>query len=64
MNIAYSAATISGQKIKHIGIQKYVGRIKESLRIVRRHSSFYIGLYSHNWVNFMENSYELVTELT
>ncbi|MCC5609893.1 IS4 family transposase [Nostoc sp. CHAB 5834] len=63
ISLAYTAATISGQKIKRMGVQKYVGRIKESKRIVRRHSSFYIGLYGHNWVNFMENSYELVTEL-
>ncbi|RCJ41007.1 hypothetical protein A6769_39120 [Nostoc punctiforme NIES-2108] len=63
ISLAYTAATISGQKIKRMGVQKYVGRIKESLRIVRRHSSFYIGLYGDNWVNFMENSYELVTEL-
>ena len=81
ISLAYTAATISGQKIKRIGIQKYVGRIKEFLRTVRRHSSFYIGLYGEtalregfppqatanpkgsNWVNFMENSYELVAEL-
>ncbi len=63
ISLAYTAATISGQKIKRMGVQKYVGRIKESLRIFRRHSSFYIGLYGDNWVNFMENSYELVTEL-
>ena len=63
ISLAYTAATISGQKIKRMGVQKYVGRIKESLRIVRRHSSFYIGLYGDNWINFMENSYELVTEL-
>ncbi len=63
ISLAYTAATISGQKIKRMGVQKYVGRIKESKRIVRRHSSFYIGLYGHNWVNFIENSYDLVTEL-
>ncbi|MFW9259051.1 IS4 family transposase [Nostoc sp. CALU 546] len=63
ISLAYTSATISGQKIKRMGVQKYVGRIKESGRIVRRHSSFYIGLYGDNWVNFMENSYELVTEL-
>ncbi len=63
ISLAYTSATISGQKIKRIGVQKYVGRIKESKRTVRRHSSFYIGLYDHNWVNFMENSYELVAEL-
>ncbi|MBH8562428.1 IS4 family transposase [Nostoc sp. CENA67] len=63
ISLAYTAATISGQKIKRMGIQKYVGRIKESLRTIRRHSSFYIGLYGQNWVNFMENSYDLVAEL-
>jgi hypothetical protein len=63
ISLAYTPATISGQKIKHMGVQKYVGRIKEFLRIARRHSSFYIGLYGDNWINFMENSYELVTEL-
>lgn len=63
ISLAYTAATISGQKIKRMGVQKYVGRIKESLRTVRRHSSFYIGLYGHNWVNFTESCYELVAEL-
>ncbi|MEH2188845.1 MAG: IS4 family transposase [Nostoc sp.] len=63
ISLAYTSATISGQKIKRMGVQKYVGRIKELGRTVRRHSSFYIGLYGANWVNFMENSYELVSEL-
>lgn len=63
ISLAYTAATISGQKVKRMGVQKYVGRIKELGRTVRRHSSFYIGLYGANWVNFMENSYELVAEL-
>lgn len=63
ISLAYTAATISGQKIKRMGVQKYVGRIKESGRTIRRHSSFYIGLYGSNWVDFMENYYELVAEL-
>lgn len=42
---AYSMATFKGQKIKQIGVQKYVGRVKERRRLPRRHSSFYIGLY-------------------
>lgn len=61
--IAYSSTTMQGQKIKRMGVQKYVGRIKEFGRLERRHSSFYIGLYGHNWVNFMETCWELVTEL-
>ncbi|BAZ37324.1 transposase [Calothrix sp. NIES-4101] len=61
--IAYTSATIQGQEIKRKGIQKYVGRVKEYGRTQRRHSSFYIGLYGNNWVNFMEPCIELVTEL-
>jgi hypothetical protein len=61
--IAYTCATISGQKIKRQGVQKYVGRVKEYGRIERRHSSFYIGLYGQTWVNFMPNCWELVIEL-
>ena len=61
--IAYTSATIQGQQIKRQGIQKYVGRIKESGRIERRHSSFYIGLYGQTWVDFMGNCWELVMEL-
>ena len=61
--LAYSSATFKGQKIKNIGVQKYVGRVKESGRETRRHSSFYIGLYGQTWVNFMESCWELVTKL-
>ena len=61
--IAYTSATIQGQHIKRKGIQKYVGRVKESGRRERRHSSFYIGLYGQTWVNFKDVCLELVTEL-
>lgn len=61
--IAYTEATISGQKIKRKGVQKYVGRVKEYGRTARRHSSFYIGLYGQTWVNFVEQCQDLVTDL-
>ncbi len=61
--IAYTSATIQGQQIKRKGIQKYVGRVKESGRYERRHSSFYIGLYGQTWVSFQDNCMELVAEL-
>lgn len=61
--LAYTSATLSGQQIKRKAIQKYVGRVKESGRIERRHSSFYIGLYGQTWVNFMQGCMELVTQL-
>ncbi len=40
ISIAYTSATLQGQKIKAKGIQKYVGPVKESGRTERRHSSF------------------------
>lgn len=61
--IAYTSATLQGQQIKRKGVQEYVGRVQEYGRIERRHSSFYIGLYGQNWVNFKENCWELVMEL-
>jgi hypothetical protein len=46
--IAYTTATMQGKKIKKMGIQKYIGRVKEVGRTQRRHSSFYIGLYGES----------------
>jgi len=61
--IAYTTATFQGRKIKQMGLQKYVGRVKEFGRTVRRHSSFYIGLYGQTWVNFIEQCADAVAEL-
>jgi len=63
ISLAYLSATIQGQLINQKGIQKYVGRVKESGRTERRHSCFYIGLYGHTWVNFVSNCGALVEEL-
>lgn len=61
--IAYTSATIEGQQIKHQGVQKYVGRVKEFGRYERRHSTFYIGLYGAAWVNFNTSCWNLILEL-
>jgi hypothetical protein len=61
--IAYTTATMQGIKIKRMGIQKYIGRLKEAGRNERRHSSFYIGLYGQTWVNFVEQCADVVAEL-
>lgn len=61
--IAYTTATVQGRKMKRMGIQKYIGRVKEARRTERRHSSFYIGLYGHSWVNFVDQCADAVAEL-
>ena len=63
ISFAYSLATFQGQKIKQTGVQNYVGRIKEYGRVTRRHSSFYVGLYSQTWIGFRESCWALVQEL-
>lgn len=63
ISLAYLLATIQGREIKRKGVQKYIGRVKETGRYTRRHSSFYIGLYGYTWVNFQEICRELVEEL-
>ncbi len=60
---AYSLATFTGIEIKKKGVQKYVGRVKKSGRLTRRHSSFYVGLYGQSWVRFMDLCWELVEKL-
>ncbi len=53
-DIIRTPVAISRHKIKHIGVQKYVGRVQKSKHTQQRHSSFYIELYGHTWVNFIE----------
>jgi len=63
ITIAYTTATMQGKKFKRMGVQKYIGRVKEAGRTQRRHSSFYIGLYGQTWVNFIEGCAHIVAEL-
>ena len=46
-----------------MGIQKYVGRLTEGGRSIRRHSNFWIGLYGQCWVFGMEFCQDIVDEL-
>lgn len=61
--IAYISATMQGEKIKQMGLQDYIGRAEEAGRAKRRHSSFYIGLYGQEWVNYWPQCLDQVTEL-
>lgn len=63
ISFAYSMATFQGQKIKRIGVQKYIARVKEYGRVTRRHSSFYVGLYSQTWISFMDNCWCIIQKL-
>lgn len=63
ISFAYSLSTFQGQIIQRIGVQKYIARVKEYARVTRRHSSFYVGLYSQTWVSFMDNCWCIVQKI-
>ncbi|BAZ04805.1 transposase [Calothrix sp. NIES-3974] len=63
ITIAYTSASLQGKSIKLKGVQEYVCRPKENGRQVRRHSSFYVGIYGQTWVDFKYKCTDLVTEL-
>jgi hypothetical protein len=46
-----------------MGIQKYVGRLTECGRSIRRPSSFWIGLYGQGWVFGRKFGQDIVDEL-
>jgi hypothetical protein len=52
-----------GKKIKNLGIQKYVGRLTECGRSIRRPSSFWMGLYGQCWVFCLEFGQDIVDAL-
>jgi hypothetical protein len=68
--IAYTCAILVGRNSRKMGLQKYVGRLKELQRCLRRatptqhrHSVFWIGLYGHLWVGAMEFWADLAHDL-
>ena len=54
VTLAYSSALITGEKIKQKRQAKYVGRVKEKRRDLKRHSNFYLGLHGKDWVESLD----------
>ena len=61
--IAYTCAVLAGRNSRQMGLQKYVGRLKELNRLHRRHSAFWVGLYGQLWVGAMEFWADLAHDL-
>lgn len=61
--IAYTSATLQGQKIKQMGIQKFVARPEKNNNYQRRHSSFYVGQHLHHWLNLQQMFQKVIEEL-
>lgn len=63
VSIAYTSATLQGQAIKKMGIQKYVARPETRERRQRRHSSFYVGQHLHHWVQLHQMFQKSIEQL-
>jgi hypothetical protein len=61
--IAYTCAALQGLKIKQLGQQKYINRLKELKRPQQRHSNFWVGLYGQTWIASMESEKNWLGEL-
>ncbi|MEH1848413.1 MAG: IS4 family transposase [Nostoc sp.] len=61
--IAYTCAILAGRNSRKMGLQKYVGRLKELQRSQHRHSIFWVGLYGQLWVGAMEFWTDLADDL-
>ena len=61
--IAYTIATLQGQVIKRMGIQKYVNQPETRERQQRRHSSFYVGQHLHHWVQLHQMFQKSIEQL-
>jgi hypothetical protein len=48
--LAYTSAGLKGQKTQQLGQEKYVNRLQEKGRVVKRHSNFWTGLYGTMWI--------------
>lgn len=61
--IAYTSAIVQGEKIKDMGIQKYVTRPEKRYKGQRRHSSFYVGQHLYYWLQLHQMFQKSVEEL-
>jgi hypothetical protein len=63
LTLAYATATWTGKQLKRMGVQSYIGRVREPRRREKRHSNFYIGLYGQTWLNYWGYCQEMISEL-
>lgn len=61
--IAYTASCLAGLKIRNIGQQEYINRLKVEGKNRPRHSYFWTGLYGTTWVLSVDICWEWVENL-
>lgn len=63
ITFAYTSSIMSGEKMKNKKVVKYACRVKEKLRIYRRHSSFHIGIHGYAWIESLQLFAEQMAQL-
>lgn len=63
ISLAMSAAWLQGQHTSTRGKSSYICRPKETQRVRRRHSNFWIGLYGYSWIAAFHECQEWVEKL-
>ena len=61
--IGYTNQTLKGKIIKRKGLQKYIGRVTEKKRKIKRNSDFCLGLYGEIRINNYENYQEEINQI-
>ncbi|UFP93145.1 IS4 family transposase [Gloeobacter morelensis] len=61
--VAMSVSVLRGQRLKAQGVEKYVSRVSERGRSIRRRSTFAAGLHSEVWLEGMASCQSLVEQL-
>ncbi|AOW99056.1 hypothetical protein BJP34_05995 [Moorena producens PAL-8-15-08-1] len=61
--LAYTRSILIGNRLKHQGLQKYINRLTEPRRFIKRHSNFWVGLYGQNWIISLDYCWQLVEKL-
>ncbi len=60
--LAYTMSVFHGQKVRQMGQQRYINRLKEIERNQQRHSNFWVGLYGFLWTLAYEFCEDLVNQ--
>ena len=61
--LSYTMLALRGKNLKNKGLQKYIGRLKENKRTIRRHSDHWVGMYGEMWILAWSFCYEWIDSI-
>ncbi len=61
--LSYTMLALRGKYFKNKGLQKYISRLKEQKRSIRRHSDHWVGIYGNLWILSWDFCFEWVNNI-